>query len=219
MLEQYKARLKLLLGRGVRKSYGQFGEDVIVQAMIRDTGGVYVDVGAYHPALYSNTFALYKRGWSGVVIDPNPALGTLFKSLRPRDTFVQAAIGEPTTATYHSFSDGAYNTLSDQAAEERKNLKHATYLGGTPIVCRPLRDILQEQNISEIGFMNIDVEGKDLEVLKTHNWSIPPKVIAIEAEEFNASAPQENEAYSFLHARGYELKGIAGLTLIFQKTN
>ncbi len=62
---------KLILGRGVRTSYGQFGEDAVVQAMLKSREGFYVDVGAFDPVLYYNTYALYRSGWFGIVIDPN----------------------------------------------------------------------------------------------------------------------------------------------------
>ena len=31
--------------------------------------GFYVDVGCFHPKKHSNTYLLYKRGWSGINID------------------------------------------------------------------------------------------------------------------------------------------------------
>jgi len=31
------------------KSYSQFGEDIILQKLLKKKGGFYVDVGAYHP--------------------------------------------------------------------------------------------------------------------------------------------------------------------------
>jgi hypothetical protein len=116
--EHLKTVIKTFLGRGVQSSYGQYGEDAMIQAGFRSkNNGVYVDVGAYHPVLYSNTYALYKKGWRGIVIDPNPKMKELFASLRPRDTYVSAAIGEEGSATYYSFNDGAYNTLDDALAK------------------------------------------------------------------------------------------------------
>ena len=70
-----KTLLKLVLGRGTFRSYSQFGEDALVNSLFRNKKyGIYVDVGAYHPILYSNTYALYRRGWRGFAIDPNPSL-------------------------------------------------------------------------------------------------------------------------------------------------
>lgn len=84
---------KQILGKGTRVSYSQDGEDTLVASIIRDKAGVYVDVGAYHPILYSNTYALYRQGWNGIVIDPNIALRPLYSIWRPRDIFVDSGVG------------------------------------------------------------------------------------------------------------------------------
>lgn len=49
-----------------RKSYSQFGEDLVLSSFI-DTSkkGFYVDVGAYQPKRFSNTYFYYKK--NGVV--------------------------------------------------------------------------------------------------------------------------------------------------------
>lgn len=214
-----KARLKLFLGKGVHVSYSQFGEDLIAQTVLKEKTGVYVDVGAYHPTLYSNTYGLYMRGWRGVAIDPNPAMSALYKALRPQDVFVCAAVGTKGIGTYHSFSDGAYNTLDEKEAEIRKNLPRLTHLGSTEIPFKPLAQILQEQRMSRIDFLNIDVEGKDLEVLMSHDWSLPPKVIAVETHSFNPDVPEQNPIYTFLRSKGYSLIGFSGLTLVWQRSN
>jgi hypothetical protein len=82
------------LGLG-QLTYSQFGEDILIRGFFRDKQvGVYVDVGAFHPIYYSNTYALYKLGWYGVAIDANRTFERLYKKFRPRDTFVHAAVGQ-----------------------------------------------------------------------------------------------------------------------------
>ena len=76
-----KALIKLILGRGVYRSYSVSGEDLIILPFLPAKGGFYVDVGCYHPILYSNTYRLYRNGWKGIVIDPNRRLGRLFPHL------------------------------------------------------------------------------------------------------------------------------------------
>src|SRR3989344_5781411 len=66
--------------------YSQNGEDIILVALFaKKKNGFYVDVGAHHPERYSNTHLLYKNGWWGVNIDPDPDAMRLFKKRRPRD--------------------------------------------------------------------------------------------------------------------------------------
>jgi|SRR3989344_2775804 len=212
-----KALAKLLLKRGVRESYGQFGEDAFIQSLVKHiTNGVYVDVGAYHPTLYSNTYGLYTKGWRGVAIDPNHAMRPLFRVLRPHDTFVCAAIGEGGSGQYYRFNDGAYNTFDEAEAIKRKGLRWLKFLGASPVAFKPLAEILTEQKITHIDFLNIDVEGRDLQVLESHNWSIQPTVIAIEDDSFNPSQPTASPVYNFLSGKGYILAGFCGLTLVWK---
>lgn len=212
-----KTALKLLLGRGSFRSFSQFGEDAIVRTQFRGRNeGIYVDVGAYHPTLYSNTYALYRRGWSGIAVDPNGAMRPLFRLFRPRDSFVCAAVdAEPADRLYRSYVDGAYNTFSDEQAKvlaARSILPRST----SSLPVRPLRELLAPFELKRIDFMNIDVEGMDEAVLESHDWNIRPRVLAVEIHGFDPDAPQESGTYRFLREKGYALIGIAGLTVLFK---
>src|SRR3989344_4572766 len=77
-----------LLGK---RSYSQSGEDMILRSIFDDKKeGFYVDVGAFHPKLYSNTYYFYKRGWRGINIEPNP--GANF-GIRKGDINLKCGIG------------------------------------------------------------------------------------------------------------------------------
>ncbi len=210
-----RACVKLLLRRGVRSSYGQFGEDAILQTLLKARRGFFVDVGAFDPVLYSNTYALYRRGWSGIVVDPNAALRPLYRIFRHRDTFVCAAIGETGEGTYFRFKDGAYNTCSTEEAKKWQEERGLTLLSTQSVPFRSLRSIVKEYGIEKIDLMNIDVEGMDLTVLRSHDWTVRPRVIAVEDSEFDPDAPARSPVYSFLRDKGYRLKGFARLTLVF----
>ena len=68
-----------------KKSYSMNGEDLFINNYFKDKIGFYVDVGAYHPLELSNTYLLYKRGWSGINIDINSLSIDYFNFLRPDD--------------------------------------------------------------------------------------------------------------------------------------
>lgn len=218
-IQWLRAVAKLMLGKGVVLSYGHQGEDAVLQATLKWVQkGTYVDVGAYHPVLYSNTYAFYKKGWKGIVIDPNHDMQQLFGWMRPSDTFVNVAVGEKEEErTYYMFSDGAYNSFDESRARSWKASRGLDIRETRTISFKPLAKILAEQKIAHIDFLNIDVEGWDFEALKTHDWSIPTRVIAIEDETFNSDQPHQNEIYAYLHEKGYVLIGLVGLTLIFEK--
>ena len=201
----FKTYLKLILRKGVQKSYSQYGEDLILRPLLKGDSGFYVDVGCYHPVLYSNTYKLYTQGWKGIVIDPNSHLKKLFSIFRPRDTFVHAGVGVSSEQTYFEFSDGAYNTFDAQVADGYK--KKTTLIASYPAKIRPLSEILA--GIEHIDLLNVDVEGMDLEVLKSYDWKVMPKVIVIEALP-------GSPAYEYLSEKGYVLVGLTELNSILK---
>src|SRR5574341_354761 len=68
------------------KSYSQEGKDMILRRIFGNVeNGFYVDVGAYHPKRFSNTFYFYKKGWSGINIDAMPGSMKFFTKMRSRD--------------------------------------------------------------------------------------------------------------------------------------
>ena len=53
-----------------------------------------MDVGCYHPTRHSNTYLMYKKGWSGLNIDLNPLTIELFNFMRPRDININIGISD-----------------------------------------------------------------------------------------------------------------------------
>ena len=186
-------------------------------AQFRGEMGAYVDVGAYHPMLYSNTYAFYRRGWSGLVIDPNTALRPLYKILRPRDTFIPCGVSAAKEErTYYEFADGAYNTFDENTALTVQKSKRSVLLTTRLVPLKPLAQILKEQGITKIDLLNVDAEGLDMTILHSHNWSIRPKVILVEDHTFIPDAPTTSPLYVFLRNHKYSLGGFSGETLMFK---
>ena len=173
-----------------RRSYSQFGEDLAAANLIRTKKGVYVDIGACHPIRYSNTYLFYKKGWKGINIDISPYSKSRFDIVRPKDTNVTLGIGNAGERLYYLFSNPLYNTCDDEQAREVKDSKRSTLIKTMSVKIVPLKEALSKQNVGEIDFMNIDVEGMDLEVLKSNDWdTYRPKVIAIESWNFYSNNP------------------------------
>jgi len=168
--------------------------------------------------LYSNTYALYTRGWRGIVIDPNEGMKPLFKALRPRDIFVHAGVARAQgVKKYYAFSDGAYNTFDPAEAAIRKGMQYPEFIEERKVAVRPLRDILADQGVLRVDFLNMDIEGMDIEALESYDCSMPPRIMAIESHAFNPDKPMEEPAYRFLRGKSYVLRGFAAYTLIFER--
>lgn len=117
--------------KNFRKSYySQFGEDIVLAKLLKEKGGFYVDVGAYHPKHFSNTYLLFKKGWRGINIDPSPYTIKLFKKYRKHDTNLQIGISEASkTDVFYMFSHSNWNTFSKEKVEEWKKKQGVHYLG------------------------------------------------------------------------------------------
>ena len=69
-----------------RKSYSFESEDIYICENLKNINkGFYVDIGAFNPIRGSNTYLLYKKGWSGINIDADDYSIKMFKILRMRD--------------------------------------------------------------------------------------------------------------------------------------
>ena len=215
--EVVKTKAKHLLGKGSYRAFGQNGEDALIHALLRGIKkGTYVDVGAYNPILYSNTYGLYREGWSGVTIDPNPAMGAQHRILRPRDTFVLSGVSnKEAESDYYRFSDGAYNTFDPEVAAEFKARSYPRFIRKEKAHLSPLNVILSKHNITKVDFLDVDVEGLDVEVLESFDWKLAPRVVAIESRAFDPEHITADPAYIFLRKHGYVLAGFFKYTLIF----
>ena len=86
--------------RAAAVSYSQFGEDLVVLKLLGDrvadpSKGVYVDVGAFDAAFFSNTLLLRQHGWTGVNIDANPDRIEQLRH-RPDDVCIWAVVSATT---------------------------------------------------------------------------------------------------------------------------
>jgi FkbM family methyltransferase len=212
--------IKNSLLSGFRKEYySQSGEDIFVNKLLPEKNGFYVDVGAFHPKHYLNTYLLYKKGWKGINIDPNPATIKLFKKNRKNDTNLQLGIfdGEK-DLTYYKFSHASCNTFSKEQAEKMKVKKWIDFLGTEIVRCTSLREIFKKYlpNNQTIDLLNVDAEGFDEVVLRSNDWErYKPRVIIVESPDFNIANPDEDAVYNFLKSKSYVPYAFTGLSLIF----
>lgn len=191
-------------------SYSQEGEDRILYRMFeqRMQSGFYVDVGAHHPKRFSNTYLFYLHGWRGINVDPRPGMKSDFESLRPRDVNLELGVSQtPGTLTYYEFNDPALNTFSPEMAARRhnKNGYHITREARIPTA--PLREILKEHLPAgqNIDFLTVDVEGLDMEVLHSNDWTTyrPSYVLAEDVRVQELAQVLHGDITSFLASVGY----------------
>ncbi len=184
-------------------SYSQAGEDMILNCIfLSKSKGVYVDVGANHPTKASNTYYFYKKGWTGINIDASPDAIQLFNKHRNKDINIAAGISDiEDNLNFYIFQESSYNTFNADLIDEIKKASHLIDVKN--ILVKPLHCFLNQHGITEIDFMSIDVEGMDLRVLNSNDWSkYRPKVILV--EEFNhGNSIINSPIYDFMQTKGY----------------
>ena len=188
-------------------SYSAHGEDRVLLALYEEAGGlpdagVYVDVGAYHPTALSNTALLYQVGWRGINIEPNPAMFEFIRAARPDDVTLRLAIGTPPrTADLHFFGEWASsNTLDPAFAEMISSSQDVPIERTIPTEVVPLDEVLDEHLPGRsIDFLTVDVEGMDVEVLESNDWSrFRPRVVAVEDLDLRLARPDDSPAFRLL---------------------
>ena len=121
ILYKIKLYLQLLRYRGLkeRSQYSRWGEDSFLVDYFKNTSnGRYIDIGAFHPFRGSNTYLLYKKGWSGINIDLNKTSIDLFKLARPNDVNLNLAISDANKKikVYQTKDLGKMNTIDSKFA-------------------------------------------------------------------------------------------------------
>lgn len=169
-----------------RLSYAQEGEDLVLARIFEELGvqnGFFVDIGAHHPVRFSNTYYFYRRGWCGINVDALPGTQKLFLRLRPRDITVECGVGaQEGVLQYFSFNEPALNTFSEHEAM-KKAVPPYRVVKTLPVPVVTLRQILDEYLPPDtpIGFMTIDAEGFDHEIISSNDWKrYRPSVVLVE---------------------------------------
>lgn len=202
-------RLRYLRGDYVLHSYAQEGEDLILRRIFERTPqGFYVDVGAHHPWRFSNTYLFYRMGWRGINIDATPGSMKLFRKYRPRDINLELAISDQNgSVTLYLFDEPALNSTDYQAV--RAALEHGSQLiAERTVPCRRLGAVLDAYatDFDRIDFLSVDVEGADLDVLRSNDWQrFRPQVVLAEARDTLLEEVLDTPLYSFMSAQGYRL--------------
>jgi len=194
-----------------RPSFAQEGEDRVLCRLFEQRlyrPGFYVDVGAHHPTRFSNTYLFYSLGWRGINLDAMPGSMDAVSRKRPRDINLELAVGEAEgPLTYHDFSEPALNTFSATLAGEYRKIPGVRLTRTIQIPCRRLDRVLRETLPpgTRIDFLSVDVEGLDLEVVRSNDWAaFRPEVVLVESLDVpDLASLAEDTTARFLASQGY----------------
>jgi len=192
-------------------SYAQCGEDLIIDFVfqaLKIGKPSYIDIGAYHPQHLSNTFFFYKKGSSGVCVEPDPGQYALIQKARPRDLCVNAGItpdarGE---AEFYVMSMNTLNTFSRAEAESIASQGSTRIKKVLRIPTLTFKELLARHHLATPDFISIDVEGEELAILQTMDWNQQrPKVLCVETLTYteNKTERKQEETIAWMKKQGY----------------
>jgi FkbM family methyltransferase len=179
-------------------SYSAAGEDLLAWGWISRHEPIashvrYLDIGAAHPKRLSNTFMFYRRGGSGVLVEPDPDQVAVLRDARPRDTIVNAgaAFDDSKSMVLTKMTSPLFNTFSPKRAaavvEQSRSWPAAQIqriVGSVEVeVIQANRLLATHFDNAALHFLSIDAEGVDFEILKSIDFRrFSPWVVCIEAQ-------------------------------------
>jgi FkbM family methyltransferase len=190
--------------------YSQIQQDRILQEkyFFRQETGFFVDVGAEDGKSGSNSLFFEEKGWKGICIEPHPESFAKLSQNRKCLCLPVAISSTKGTMTFTQI-DGPASALSglsqtyDPRHRERID-REISQKGGKKteiqVTTEPLKSIFQRQEVKEVHYLSIDVEGAELEVLK----SIDFDEVFIHVIDIENNYPDSfGEVRKFLASKGF----------------
>jgi FkbM family methyltransferase len=206
-----KNKIKEIIFKKFNVSFSKSGDDIQLHKLINSTSpGLYVDIGCWHPIKASNTYFFYLRGWKGLCIDPNPELEILYAKYRPTDNFINCAVGEDLKFFKYYMLQEQFSSMNTLDLEFIKNHnlvdKIKKEINIPTLSLKTILDANVKKN-DRLDFFDIDVEGFDIEVLKSNDWKkYRPKVIVVETD-LMLQEDLNSQIVNYLELQNYRLIG------------
>jgi len=193
--------------------YGQVEEDkLLYNNYFKDKkNGTYIELGAIDGVDFTNTkFFEDTLNWTGILIEPNPNMFKYLKQHRPNNFLFNDLVSCDTEELKFKYfiegGDVAVSGVESSLTEYHEQwFCHKKELQRT-ILIKPktLTEIVKSTNITHIDFLSLDVEGHELEVLKSWDFSIPIDLILIEI--LGVDHAKEEKCRELLHNNNYIFK-------------
>lgn len=191
--------------------YAQQGEDLVLRRLLGrnmkktiSEGGFYIDCGGYHHTQESVTRFLYDLGWDGIVVDMSETSIEGFRQHRPRDIAICCAVAEHDGQIEgYFFGDVALTNTCDEDFALRMDGGRGK-IKKRSIPAKSLSTIIQEHDVKEIDFLNIDLEGFELPALNGFPFDkVKPRCIAVEIHGRSIAAVASTDVFRKIVENGY----------------
>mmetsp|Transcript_46704 Transcript_46704/g.105567 ORF Transcript_46704/g.105567 Transcript_46704/m.105567 type:complete len:331 (-) Transcript_46704:256-1248(-) len=202
----------LLLASGAVDAGTLMAKDLVKQFFHGQRHGFYLEMGALDGITQSHSLKFEEDlGWDGVLLEANwKSCESLFEQPRRKTAIKLCAsvCDDPSGYLFFERTEDPFTSASLSAMTEEWRKAYHLERGGqkpaelelTPVPCSPLGRHLRIVGVKQIDIFFLDVEGAELGVLKTFDWSIPVRVFVMEV------APENNEGVAkLMKSHGYML--------------
>lgn len=181
------------------QSYSQWSEDLDIWKFFGHAReGMFLEAGANHPTLLSQTYLLETQGWHGVLVEPVPECAALLRQHRPNSRVFENALGAPSQRgpLKISIPDG----MSELAGAVGEGSAVGEGCRVIDVELVTLDDVLAEAGCTRLDFLSLDMEGMELAAMQGLDFErYRPGFILIEDRNENL------DKHLYLKSKGYKL--------------
>jgi FkbM family methyltransferase len=209
-------------------SFAQCGEDLIINFicsnLFKMNNPSYLDIGAHHPTSLSNTYLFYVMGCRGVCVEPDPFLFQAIRKKRAEDICLNAGVGALAReyADFYIMSSRILNTFSKEEAIRYQGYGNKKIERIIQLPLLSINDICRQYFPSHPNFISLDVEGSEMSILNSFNFSLyRPEIFCIETITYTENKTERKivEIIDFMKAAGYFVYADTYINTIFIDTN
>lgn len=176
-----------------RQTYSQYGEDTYVEKLlcgIEQDSCIYIDVGANQPTRISNTYLFYRKGFHGILIEPNYELNRLCRRFRKHDAFLSMGVAEKAGVAEFKIGESSVTAgfMDDIKA------KRTSWVPLLPV--DKIWEVVGKR--APVFLFSIDTEGFDLNVLLGAKETLQHTAcVVVEAQEDYREISELLESFNF----------------------
>lgn len=167
----------------MNKYYSQYEQDKFITENFFKTEykGFFIEIGADDGIDKSNTYFLELSGWNGICIEPSPSRFRSLKQNRKCEVLnlaISSSEKEVEFLDMTGYGKGLSGIIEnynpkhiDRIERETANNPQTLSKQKVTVKTRRLDHILRERGITKVDYCSIDVEGSELEILKSIDFS------------------------------------------------
>lgn len=209
------------------ESYSQAGEDKIIEFILsylgeKNIGLSYLDIGCNDYKSLSNSYALYKKGVRGVLIDANPIYIDEIKMYRPEDIVLNCGIGAKNSEKMKFYilnTPGLDSFDLESIKEAQRQTPWIEIVDEIEVPVYTLDEIYEKYFASVPTIVSLDVEGLEMDILKSTNFEkYRPYIFIIETIEYREKisvTKKRNDIINLMFENDYIEYAFTGVNSIF----